>query len=68
MEWNNLIMDMRQAEPHLAEPRNRLYVLNPSNVEAERWLREQYPSGRLMRFQAFVPEKDFLIYFAPAEP
>ncbi len=67
MEWNNLIMDMRQAEPHLAEPRNRLYIFNPSNLDAERWLRQHYPNGRLMRFRAFMPEKDFMIFFAQAE-
>jgi 4-amino-4-deoxy-L-arabinose transferase-like glycosyltransferase len=67
MEWNNLIMNMREAEPHLAEPRNRLYILHPGNAEAERWLREHYPNGRLMRFQAFVPDKDFLIYLALAQ-
>ncbi len=66
MEWNNLIMDMREAEPHLLEPRNRLYIFNPVNLEAERWLLENYPNGRLMRFQAFIPEKDFMIFFAPA--
>ena len=67
MEWNNLIMDMREAEPHLAEPRNRLYIFNPSNLDAERWLRQHYPNGRLMRFHAFMPEKDFMIFFAQAE-
>jgi hypothetical protein len=66
MEWNNLIMIMSEAEPHLLEPRNRLYLFNPVNLDAERWLREHYPDGRLMRFQAFIPEKDFMIYYAPA--
>jgi hypothetical protein len=61
-------MDMTTAEPHLAEPRNRLYILHPSNVEAEQWLREHFPKGQLMRFQAFHPEKDFLIYLALAQP
>jgi hypothetical protein len=68
MEWNNLIMDMREAEPHLLEPRNRLYLFNPSNLAAESWLREHYPQGKLMRFQAFIPEKDFMIYLAMAQP
>jgi hypothetical protein len=67
MEWNNLIMDMREAEPHLAEARNRLYLFNPANSAAERWLLDHYPDGRLMRFQAFIPEKDFMIFFAPAQ-
>jgi len=67
MEWNNLIMDMNQAAAHLLEPRNRLYLFRPSNTAAEQWLIEHYPSGHLMRFQAFVPEKDFMIYFAPAQ-
>jgi len=67
MEWNNLIINMQQVEPHLSEPRNRLYLFTPSNQEAERWLQEHYPNGRLMRFQAFIPEKDFMIFFAPAE-
>ncbi len=67
MEWNNLIMDMREAEPHLSEARNRLYLFNPTNSTAERWLLDHYPDGRLMRFQASIPEKDFMIFFAPAQ-
>ncbi len=66
MEWNNLIMDMAQAEPHLAEPRNRLYIVHPSNAQALQWLREHYADGRLMRFQASLPDKDFLIFLALA--
>jgi hypothetical protein len=67
MEWDNLIMDMNQAQPHLAEPRNRLYIFNVSNTEAERWLRQNYPNGRLMRFRASLPDKDFNIFLAPAK-
>jgi len=66
MEWDNLIMDMSQAEPHLADPRNRLYIYHPGNSEAEAWLLEHYPNGQLMRFQASLPDKDFMIYYAPA--
>ena len=67
MEWNNLIMDMSEAEPHLSEPRNRLYIFNVSNAEAENWLKRNYPNGRLMRFRASLPEKDFQIFLAPAQ-
>ena len=67
MEWDNLIMDMSQAEPHLAEPRNRLYIYHPGNAEAEAWLLEHYPNGQLMRFQAFVPDKDFMVFYAPVQ-
>jgi len=67
MEWNNLIMDMNQAESHLVEPKNRLYIFNVNNVEAERWLKESYPDGRLMRFRASLPDKDFNIFLAPAQ-
>jgi hypothetical protein len=67
MEWNNLIMNMNEAAPHLSEPRNRLYLFHPSNSAAEQWLVEHYPDGRLMRFQAFVPDKDFMVFFAPAQ-
>jgi len=68
MTWNNLIMDMAEAEPHLAEPRNRLYIYKDSNLEAERWLLEHYPHGSLSRFQASVPDRDFMVYLAPATP
>ena len=67
MEWNNLIMDMREAEPHLLEPRNRLYIFKPENAEAERWLATNYPNGQLLRFQAFQPDKDFMVFYAPAQ-
>ncbi len=67
MEWNNLIMDMREAEPHLLEPRNRLYIYHPSNNAAEAWLVSHYPNGQLLRFQAGQSDKDFMIYYAPAQ-
>ena len=67
MEWNNLIMDMREAEPHLLEPRNRLYIYKPENTDAERWLTSNYPNGQLLRFQAFQSDKDFMVFYAPAQ-
>ncbi len=68
MRWNNFIFSPNEMEPHLGEPRNRLYIFNPVNAEAELWLREHYPTGQLMRFQAFEPDKDFMVYLAPAQP
>lgn len=65
--WANFIFQPSDMEPHLAEPRNRLYIYNPINLEAERWLLEYYPNGQLMRFEAFSPDKNFMIYFAPAQ-
>jgi len=65
MEWNNLT-DTKQAEAHLAEPRNRLYMFHPTDSHTEQWLTEHYPDGRLMRFKSFTPEKDFMVFFAPA--
>ncbi|MGB9880559.1 MAG: glycosyltransferase family 39 protein, partial [Anaerolineae bacterium] len=65
--WANFIFQPSDMEPHLAEPRNRLYIYNPVNAEAERWLLEHYPNGQLMRFEAFSPDKNFMIYFAPAQ-
>jgi hypothetical protein len=38
-----------------------------SNVEAERWLKQNYPDGRLMRFRASLPDKDFNVFLAPAQ-
>jgi len=67
MKWNNLLGQVNAAEAHLAEPRTRLYIFNPANSEAERWLLEHYPSGQLMRFQAYTPDKDFMIFLAPAQ-
>lgn len=64
--WANFIFQPSDMEPHLAEPRNRLYIYNPINTEAERWLLEHYPNGQLMRFEAFSPDKNFMIFFAPA--
>lgn len=65
--WANFIFQPSDMVPHLAEPRNRLYIYNPINTEAEQWLLEHYPNGQLMRFEAFSPDKNFMIYFAPAQ-
>jgi 4-amino-4-deoxy-L-arabinose transferase-like glycosyltransferase len=67
IEWANFICQTSDLEPHLADPRNRLYIYNPINHEAEEWLLTHYPHGQLMRFQAFSPDKDFMIFFAPAQ-
>jgi 4-amino-4-deoxy-L-arabinose transferase-like glycosyltransferase len=68
IEWANFLCQLSDLEPHLADPRNRLYIYNPINQEAEQWLLAHYPHGQLMRFQAFSPDKDFMIFFAPAQP
>ena len=68
MDWNNNLLNIADAQAHLAEPRNRLYIFRPDNQEAEVWLREHCPNGQLMRYQAFIPEKDFMVFFAPAQP
>lgn len=65
--WDNFLYKGSDIEPHLAEPRNRLYIYNPINTEAEQWLLQHYPNGQLMRFQAFSPDKDFMVFFAPAQ-
>ena len=67
IEWANFLFQPSDLEPHLADPRNRLYIYNPINREAEQWLLEHYPHGQLMRFQAFSADKDFMIFFAPAQ-
>ena len=65
INWANFLFKPGDLEPHLADPRNRLYIYNPVNQEAEQWLLQHYPGGQLMRFQAFTPDKDFMIFFAP---
>jgi uncharacterized membrane protein len=66
MEWNNLIVDINEAASHVDQARNRLYIYHPTDTATERWLHQHYPHGQLMRFEAFIPEKDFMIYLAPA--
>jgi 4-amino-4-deoxy-L-arabinose transferase-like glycosyltransferase len=67
INWANFLFQPSDLEPHLADPRNRLYIYNPINKEAEQWLLAHHPQGQLMRFQAFSPDKDFMIFFAPAQ-
>jgi len=67
MNWNNNLLHVQDAEPHLSEPRNRLYIFRPDNIEAENWILEHYPQGHLMRYQAFIPERDFMVFLSPAQ-
>ena len=67
IEWANFLFQPSDLAPHLADPRNRIYIYNPINQEAEQWLLANHPHGQLMRFQAFSPDKDFMIFFAPAQ-
>lgn len=66
MRWENFLYKGSDAQPQLAEPRNHLYIFKPDNAEVEQWLYEHYPSGQLLHFQAFEPDKDFMIFYAPA--
>jgi 4-amino-4-deoxy-L-arabinose transferase-like glycosyltransferase len=66
--WDNFLFKGSEVLPPPADSRNTLYIFNPVNTEAEQRLREFYPTGQLMRFQASIPHKDFMIYFAPAQP
>jgi hypothetical protein len=67
MRWENFLYKGSDAQPQLAEPRNHLYIYKPDNAEMEQWLREHHPSGQLLRFQAFEPDKDFMVFYAPAQ-
>jgi 4-amino-4-deoxy-L-arabinose transferase-like glycosyltransferase len=66
--WDNFLFKGSEVLPPPAGSRNTLYIFNPVNTEAEQRLRQFYPNGQLMRFQASIPDKDFMIYFAPAQP
>ena len=68
VRWNNFIFQPQEMEPHLAQPRNHLYIFNPVNSAAEQWLLAHYPNGQLMRFEATTPDKDFMVFFAPVQP
>ncbi len=68
IRWHECPIQPEQLEPHLLEPRNHLYIYNPVNSATEQWLLAHYPNGQLMRYQAEIPDKDFMVFFAPVQP
>jgi hypothetical protein len=54
-----------QLESTLAEPRAKLFILNPQDTNAFEALKALYPNGWLQTYTSKVPTKDFLIYVVP---
>ncbi len=54
-----------QFEASLAEPRAKMFVVNPRDVDGMRKLQEYYPDGSLYYYDVDLEGKDFLLYFIP---
>jgi hypothetical protein len=49
-----------------ADPRAKLFILNPADVPSLDSLRALYPQGRYWLHQTEIPGKEFIIFMAPA--
>ncbi len=54
-----------QFESTLAEPRAKLFVVNPRDVDGMKKLEQLYPQGSLYYYDVDLDGKDFLLYFVP---
>lgn len=50
----------------LSDPRAKLFMLNPSDIESLNTLRNLYPQGRASWYDSSVEGKDFILFMVPA--
>jgi len=63
--WNNALLDIEQAKAHVADPANKLYLLNVQDQKSVTRLKELFPRGQIREFKSATPGRNFLIFFAP---
>ncbi|MGC8856262.1 MAG: hypothetical protein ACP5QU_05635 [Anaerolineae bacterium] len=51
----------------LSTPYPKLFIYRPDDVESEAALRALYPQGTISRYHSAYANKDFMMYFVPAE-
>jgi hypothetical protein len=67
--WKNGLNSIKDAAAHVAEPGEKLYLLNRRDGGSLAWLQATYPNGRLQVFRSRQGEThDFLVFYATATP
>jgi len=57
-----------QSFPDTAtDPRPKLFIINPNDVDDKTALQSLYPNGWLMEYQSKYETKNFLLFFVPAQ-
>src|SRR5215212_9076319 len=51
----------------VADPRPKLFIINPNDVDEKTALQSLYPNGWIMEFQSKYETKNFLLFFVPAQ-
>jgi hypothetical protein len=51
----------------LSDPRPKLFLINPNDVDDKTALQSLYPNGWIMEFQSKYETKNFLLFFVPAQ-
>lgn len=65
--WRNAILDIEQVREHVNDPAPKLYLLDLRDEKSLSVLQSLFPKGQLKRYQSKTPEKDFLVFFVPAD-
>lgn len=63
---NDLAIWPEQFEATLADPRAKLFMINPNDVTDLQTLQRLYPEGVLYNYDVPIEGKDFLMLFVPA--
>lgn len=58
-------IDAEALQTTTAEPRAKLFLLNPQDTQALSLLRALYPAGWLQPYTSQTPSKEFLLFYAP---
>jgi hypothetical protein len=67
--WKNGLGSIKDAAAQVAEPGDKLYLLNRDDGDSVAWLQETYPNGRLQLYLSKQGEShDFLVFYATGTP
>jgi hypothetical protein len=63
--WEQTLPNVEAARAHTRDAANKLYVLNPDDVDHLAGLQELLPNGQLRVFRARTPGHDFVLWYVP---
>lgn len=67
--WGNRLGTIEDAEEHMGEPGEKLYLLHPEDTHSLAWLQAAYPNGRPQVFHSkHGGARDFLVFRGTATP
>ncbi len=63
VKWNNVLMDIHEADSQVKDPTPKMYLLYPKDEKSLQYLQKLYPQGHKRIFHSKIPGKDFIVFW-----